>query len=191
MGIREALAIITEKKTTDFIHINIVYRFGIPHVIIVDHGKQFDNKKFKNWCSELGIDLRFTSSTHPQANGQVEVTDKTIKKALKTKLDEKKGSWVDELPEVLWAYRTSNRIQRIARYYNKKVKARRYMEGDLVLRKVTLATRIPEEGAFGSNWEGPYRVVEAVRPRTYRLSHIDGKLINKSWNTDMLKKYYV
>lgn len=80
--------------------------------------------------------------------------------------------------------------QRIARYYNNKVKARRFMEGDLVLRKVTQATRIPGEGAFGTNWEGPYRVIEAVRPGTYRLSHLDGKTINKPWNADMLKKYY-
>ncbi|KAJ4702859.1 Transposon Ty3-I Gag-Pol polyprotein [Melia azedarach] len=155
---------------------------------------------FKTWCSELGIDLKFTSPAHPQANSQVEATNKTVKKALKTRLDEKKGSWVDELSDVLWAYRTTsittigetpfslafgteavilakigiptyqtlsfqeqrnNEVlyvnldmlkekketaqvlvatyqQKSFRYYNKKVKARRFMEGDLVLRKVTL-----------------------------------------------------
>jgi hypothetical protein len=38
---------------------------------------------------------------HPQANGQVEVTNKTIFKILKKKLRGKKGIWVKELPKVL------------------------------------------------------------------------------------------
>ena len=33
--------------------------------------------------------------------------NKTIKHNLKTKLKDLKGRWVDELPEVLWAYRTT------------------------------------------------------------------------------------
>ena len=32
-----------------------------------------------------------------------------IKHNLKTKLEDLKGRWVDELPEVLWAYRTTAR----------------------------------------------------------------------------------
>lgn len=65
------------------------------------------------------------------------------------------------------------------------------MEGDLVLQKVTLATWILREEAFKANWEGLYRVVEAVKLGIYWLSHLDGKVISKPWNTYMLKKYYV
>ena len=36
----------------------------------------------------------------------MEVATKTTKQLLKKRLDEKKGAWVDELPGVLWAYRT-------------------------------------------------------------------------------------
>jgi hypothetical protein len=46
---------------------------------------------------------------HPQANGQVEATNKTVFKILKKKLKVKKGTWVEELPEVLWAYWTTKR----------------------------------------------------------------------------------
>ena len=46
---------------------------------------------------------------HPQTNGLVEATNKTIKKLLKTKLQQRKGLWVEELPNVLWAYRTTKR----------------------------------------------------------------------------------
>ena len=46
---------------------------------------------------------------HPQSNGQAEVTIRTLKAALKTKLEDLKGSWVEYLPEVLWAYRTTQK----------------------------------------------------------------------------------
>ena len=48
----------------------------------------------------------FTSVTLPQANGQVEAVNKTIKHNLKTKLEDLKERWADEVPKVLWAYRT-------------------------------------------------------------------------------------
>lgn len=40
----------------------------------------------------MGIELKFCSPTHPQANGQVEATNKVIKKLLKTRLGDKKGA---------------------------------------------------------------------------------------------------
>ena len=39
----------------------------------------------------------------------MEVTNRTLLKIIKTKLDEAKGAWPDELPNVLWAYRTTAR----------------------------------------------------------------------------------
>ncbi|KAL2226711.1 UNVERIFIED_CONTAM: hypothetical protein Sindi_2029800, partial [Sesamum indicum] len=58
---------------------------------------------------ELKIAQHFTAVANPQANGQTEVTNRTIFQHLKTRL-ENKGSWVDELPGVLWAYRTTLRM---------------------------------------------------------------------------------
>ena len=98
------LSQITERKTTDFIWKNIICRYGIPYTIITDNGRQFDNNNFREFCRNLGVDLKFCTPAHPQANGQVEAANKLIKKLLKTRLGEKKGAWVDELPGVLWAY---------------------------------------------------------------------------------------
>lgn len=57
--------------------------------------------------------------------------------------------------------------QCVARYYNSRVKHRAFQVGDLVLRKVMLATRKPLDGSLGPTWEGPYLVVDIVRPGTY------------------------
>ena len=72
-----------------------------------DNGKQFNNPKFRDFCAELGIRNYYSSPSHPQSNGQAEVT--IIKAALKTKLEDLKGKWVEYLPEVLWAYRTTRK----------------------------------------------------------------------------------
>lgn len=81
-----------------------MYRYRIPHTFITDNGKQFDNRNFIEFYENLKIDLKFYSLAYPQANGQVEATNKTRKRMLKTKLGEKKGACADEFPGVLWAH---------------------------------------------------------------------------------------
>ncbi|KAK3034730.1 hypothetical protein RJ639_032683 [Escallonia herrerae] len=102
----ESLATITSAKCEDFFWKNVVCRFGVPRALVVDNGKQFDNN-FRTFCMNLSIDLRFTSVAHPQSNGQTENMNRSILQGLQKKLDEAKGAWVDELPKVLWAYRTT------------------------------------------------------------------------------------
>ena len=71
----EAVLTITEAQIQYFFWKEVIYRFGIPHTLITDNEKQFDNDKFKTFCYELGIKLRFISVAHPQINGQTEVTN--------------------------------------------------------------------------------------------------------------------
>ena len=80
--------------------------------------------------------------------------------------------------------------ERVSRYFNRKVKPRSFKVGDLVLRKVTLATRDPAEGKLASNWEGPYKVISCQRPEAYYLEDRDGKVLQRPWNAKYLKKYF-
>ena len=105
----EPLVTITEQKIRNFVWRAIICRFGIPRALVSDNGKQFDNAKFRDFCAELGIKNYYSSPAHPQSNGQAEVTIRTLKAALKTKLEDLKGNWVEYLPEVLWAYRTTHK----------------------------------------------------------------------------------
>ncbi|KAL0399747.1 UNVERIFIED_CONTAM: hypothetical protein Sradi_2318000 [Sesamum radiatum] len=105
----EPLSKISEKEIIKFVWRNIICRFGIPRAFVTDNGTQFQGKEFKRWCLELKIKQYFTSVGTPQSNGQTEVTNRTILQHLKARLDEAKGNWVDELPGVLWAYRTTAR----------------------------------------------------------------------------------
>ena len=42
-------------------------------------------------------------------NGQTKVTNRTLLKIIKARLDDAKGAWPEELPNVLWAYRTTTK----------------------------------------------------------------------------------
>uniref|UniRef100_A0A2N9GKA7 Integrase catalytic domain-containing protein n=1 Tax=Fagus sylvatica TaxID=28930 RepID=A0A2N9GKA7_FAGSY len=198
----EPLATITERNIRGFVWKAIICRFGIPRTFVSDNGRQFDNSPFREFCEELGIHNHYSSSGHPQANGQVEVTNRSLLKMIKTRLEGAKGLWPEELPNILWAYRTTARTptgetpfrlaygteavipveirlttwrtghhdednndsqlrlnldlldevrdqakartkvyqQRMARYYDRRVKHKEFKVRDLVLRKVTLST---------------------------------------------------
>ena len=105
----EALATITEENIRSFVWRCIICRFGIPRVLVSDNGKQFNNDSFRDFCSQLGIRNHYSSPAHPQANGHVEVTNRSLLKIIKTRLEGAKGIWLEELLSVLWAYRTTAR----------------------------------------------------------------------------------
>ena len=91
-----------------FIWRNIVTRFGVPHTLILDNELQFDSKTFRMYYCEL-IKNRYSTSAYPQGNGQAEAANKVIINGLKNRQDVAKGKWVDELPHMLWTYRTTPR----------------------------------------------------------------------------------
>ena len=76
-------------------------------MLILDNGLQFDSKMFRKYCGELGITNRYSTPAYPQGNGQAEAVNKVIVNRLKKRLDDAKGKWVEELPHVLWTYRTT------------------------------------------------------------------------------------
>ena len=84
-------------------------KFRIPRVLVFDNGRQFDNALFRDFCEHFGIQNHYSSPAHPQTNGQAEVTNRSLLKIIKTRLEGAKGVWPNELPGVLWAYWTTVR----------------------------------------------------------------------------------
>ena len=78
----------------------------------------------------------------------------------------------------------------MAKHYNAKVKPWHFNIGDLVLRKVTMATKDLTQGKLGPNWEGLYKIIDCNRKGTYLLETLDGQRLHHPWNTELLKKYY-
>ena len=80
--------------------------------------------------------------------------------------------------------------QKMVEYYNQRVKLKRFSIGDLVLRKVTPATKDLAQGKLGPSWEGSYRVVHYSQQGSYHLEDLDGKRLSRPWNVKHLKRYY-
>ena len=59
---------------------------------------------------DLAISNHFSSTGHPHMNDQVEVTNRTIMRNLKARLEKSKSEWAEDLPSILWVYHTTSRI---------------------------------------------------------------------------------
>ena len=75
---------ITEAKVTSFVWKNIIYQFGILHVII---SKILPRPRSQE-------PLLFSNTL--QANGQTEVTNRSLLKIIKTRLEGARGAWLEE-----------------------------------------------------------------------------------------------
>ena len=95
----EPLTNIRDVDAKRFFWRNIVTR--APYTLVSDNSLQFDSKTFRSYCGELGITNGYSTPAYPQGNEQAEAIN-----GLKKRLDDAKGKWVEELPHVLWTYRT-------------------------------------------------------------------------------------
>jgi transposase InsO family protein len=76
------LAKITSETIRKFFWQNIICRFGVPRILIVDNGKQFNSENFKEFCKSIGTKLAFASVYHPESNGAVERANRIVFSAI-------------------------------------------------------------------------------------------------------------
>ena len=81
----KALARLTEQSVSNFLFEDIFTRFGVPREIVTDQGAQFTYKLVRRFFFKYKIKHRKSSPYHPQANIQVESTNKILE-AIMTKI---------------------------------------------------------------------------------------------------------
>ncbi|GJT82230.1 reverse transcriptase domain-containing protein [Tanacetum coccineum] len=82
-------------------------RFGTPRAIISDRGTHFCNDQFAKVMLKYGVTHRLSTAYHPQTSGQVEVSNRGLKRILERTIGENRASWSDKLDDALWAFRTA------------------------------------------------------------------------------------
>ena len=97
--------------------------------------------------------------------------------------------WADENKEAA-SIRMAAYQQKVAAYYNRKVRPRVFKEGSLVLRKIFENTVEKGAGKLQANWEGPYVVIKANEKGSYHLQTLNGTSLLRPWNVANLKQYY-
>ncbi|CAB4046025.1 Transposon Ty3-G Gag-Pol poly [Paramuricea clavata] len=78
--------------------------FGVPHTVVSDRGPQFASAIWKELSKILNFKVNVTTAYHPQANGKIERFHRTLKSALRSRL-EGRSNWEMELPWALLGIR--------------------------------------------------------------------------------------
>ncbi|GKB11158.1 reverse transcriptase domain-containing protein [Tanacetum coccineum] len=81
--------------------------FGTPRAIISDRGTHFCNDQFAKVMLKYEVTHRLSIAYHPQTSGQVEISNRGLKRILERTVGENRASWSDKLEDALWAFRTA------------------------------------------------------------------------------------
>ncbi|GKE02575.1 reverse transcriptase domain-containing protein, partial [Tanacetum coccineum] len=57
--------------------------------------------------SKYGVTHHLATAYHPQMSGQVEVSNRGLKRILERMVGENRASWSDRLDDALWVFRTA------------------------------------------------------------------------------------
>ena len=82
--------------------------------------------------------------------------------------------------------RSARYQQTLRRYRKRKIRERILEVSDLVLRR-TQSTK--EKHKLSPSWEGPYTVIEVIRPGAYRLKDDNGNVLTNTWNIEQLHRF--
>nr|GEX69283.1 reverse transcriptase domain-containing protein [Tanacetum cinerariifolium] len=135
-------------------------QFETPRAIISDRGTYFCNDKFAKVTSKYGVTHRLATAYHPQTSGQVEVSNRDLKRILERTVEENRASWSEKLEDALWAFRTAYKTPIGCTAY-KKLKTR---------------------------WSGPFTITKVFPYGTVELSQPDGP--NFKVNGHRVKHYF-
>ncbi|XP_070009952.1 uncharacterized protein [Nicotiana sylvestris] len=97
---------VTKKVVVDFVHSNLIFRFGIPATIITDNAANLNSHLMREICEQFKITHRNSTPYRPKANGGVEAANKNIKKILR-KMIQSSRQWHEKLSFALLGYRTT------------------------------------------------------------------------------------
>ncbi|GKV10964.1 hypothetical protein SLEP1_g22259 [Rubroshorea leprosula] len=85
----------------------VVRLHGIPRTVGFDYDVKFLSYFWKTLCGKLGTKLFFSTTCHPQTNGQKEVVNRTLSALLHSIIQKNLKNWEDCLPHVEFAYNRS------------------------------------------------------------------------------------
>jgi transposase InsO family protein len=91
---------ITAKETAQLILDGIVRLHGLPEEIVSDRGPQFASKFWRRLFEFLGVDIRLSSTFHPETDGQTERTNQTLEQYLRCTVNKTTG-WTYYLKQSL------------------------------------------------------------------------------------------
>lgn len=84
-----------------------ICQHGIPEIILTDCGTEFLSKLFKECCKLLKIEKINTTPYHPQSNGGLERSHRTLVEYLRHYVDSHHSNWDDYIAYAMFVYNTT------------------------------------------------------------------------------------
>ena len=101
---------VTCHTTNDASHVanlyfkEIVRLYGVPKSMVSDRDSKFLSHFWLTLWRKMGTQLKFSTSCHPQTDGQTEVTNRTLGTLLRVLVKKNIKSWDDMLPHAEFAF---------------------------------------------------------------------------------------
>jgi len=91
-------------QTAELFFKEVVRLHGIPRTIVSDHDTKFLSHFWRTLWRKLGTKLLFSTTCHPQTDGQTEVVNRTLSTLLRVTLGKNMSTWLDCIPFIEFAY---------------------------------------------------------------------------------------
>eukprot|EP00253_Pinus_taeda_P033741 PITA_33741 len=191
----------TDAVIISFLENNILSHFGFPNKLITDNAAAFKSKRMVEFCHEYHIILGHSTAYHPQGNGLVESSNKSLANIIKKMLEINKKSWHKRLVNALWADRvsqnksvekvesngplatdqdevfqnTSKLQEKIKKIYDRKAKADKFQLDDVVLKWDARNEKKGKHGKFENLWKGPFKIAVYRGLNAFILKEMNGE----------------
>ncbi|GAA5985975.1 hypothetical protein JCM11641_004887, partial [Rhodosporidiobolus odoratus] len=93
----------TAKDVASTLFDNVYQRFGTQHAIVSDRDPKFTSSFWRSLHKKCGVSLKMSSSSHPQTDGQSEVTNKLVGTVLRVLCDGSPDDWAAKVTTVEFA----------------------------------------------------------------------------------------
>ncbi|KAL1279405.1 hypothetical protein QQF64_026078 [Cirrhinus molitorella] len=173
-------------------------RVGISKEILTDQGTPFMSRLIADMCRLLVVKQLRTSVYHPQTDGLVERFNQTLKQMLRrvaaedgtgTRCCPTSSLASEKFPRpppasLLVREHLCKAQQAQQRHYNQAAQLQEFQPGERVMVLVPTAAC-----KFLATWQGPYSVMERVRPVNYRLSQPGRRRESQLHHVNLLKRW--
>lgn len=191
-----------------------VYKLhGLLAVIVSDRDRIFTNHLWQELFKSLGVKLRFSTSYHPQTDGQTERVNQFLEGYLKCMSFASPKKWKNWLSLAEWWYNTSYHTslemtpfqalysfsplikaqERINKYANKKRTEREFAVGDMAYLKIQpyrhTSLNLHRSLKLHPKFYGPFRVMENIGQVAYKLLLPNGCQLHPMFHVSQLKKH--
>ena len=86
---------------------NVICLYGVPKFVVTDQGSNFISSIFKETCSLLGIKKLQSTAYHPQTNGSVERSHRTLTEYLRCFINKDLDNWDTFMPYATFTFNST------------------------------------------------------------------------------------